>query len=272
MRGVKAMNRIDILFQSLEGTRAALIGYATAGFPNYATSLAIASSLLESCDALELGIPFSDPTMDGPIIQEASRLSLEAGTRVRDVIGMIRDLRSTSDKPLLIMSYYNPVYRFGLEDFAKAAAEAGTDGMLIPDLPLEEIADWKSRGDRVGIDTVLFASGTTPDDRLERIGEATRGFIYCLAVNGTTGLRQDLSRDVFSFMARARRCCDVPLALGVGISNPEQCRQAAEIADAVIVGSAFVREALEAWRSGEDPGRAAGKKAHEFKQGMLEDR
>ncbi|OFW57246.1 MAG: tryptophan synthase subunit alpha [Candidatus Solincola sediminis] len=262
------MSRIDELFQSVKGARAALIGYTTAGFPDYHDSLAIASSLLDSCDALELGIPFSDPTMDGPIIQESSHLSLEAGTRVSDVITLAGELRDKTEKPLIIMSYYNPINSFGAAAFAREAALAGVDGVLLPDLPLEEISHWKVHGDRAGIDTMLFASSTTPPHRLERLGEMTNGFLYCLAVKGTTGLREGLSEDAFEFMRRARESCKVPLALGVGISNAEQCRLAAGVSDAVIVGSALVKEALDAFRSGGDPSRSAGRKAAEFARSL----
>jgi|BarGraNGADG00312_2_1021985.scaffolds.fasta_scaffold02901_2 tryptophan synthase alpha chain len=258
------MNRIDKLFQSIKGTRAALIGYTTAGFPNYDISLSIASSLLEHCDALELGIPFSDPTMDGPIIQESSHLALQAGTRVGDVIRLAGELRLKTDKPLIIMSYYNPINSFGLAAFAKGATHAGVDGVILPDLPLEEISDWKVQADSMGIHTILFASSTTPQPRLKRLGQSTGGFLYCLAIKGTTGLREGLSEDVFEFMRRARESCQVPLALGVGISNAEQCSLAAGLSDAVIIGSALVKEALEAFRNGGDPGRAAGRKAAEF--------
>lgn len=263
------MNRIDKLFQSMRGMRAALIGYTTAGFPDHDHSLAIASRLLENCDALELGLPFSDPTMDGPIIQESSRLSLNAGTRVCDVIAIAQALRSRSDKPLLIMSYYNPINSFGAEAFADEAARAGVDGVLIPDLPLEEMSNWKAYGDRVGIHTILFASSTTPPERLKRLCESTGGFLYCLAVKGTTGLREGLSEDLLGFMQRARRSCDVPLALGLGISNAEQCQRAADLADAVVVGSALVKEALEAWRDGGDPAEAAARMALELKESMI---
>jgi tryptophan synthase alpha chain len=246
------MSRIEEAFRRAEG-RSALIAYVTAGFPDFEVSLRIASALLEHCDILELGVPFSDPVMDGPVIQESSRRALQNGATVDGVMNMARELRSASDKPLLIMTYYNPVHRRGDQVFAAGAAEAGIDGVLIPDLPPEEMSHWSQAADEAGLDTVLFASPTTPPQRLRLLGEQTRGFLYCIAVRGTTGLRDSLSDELGAFMKRVRSCCKTPLALGIGISNPEQCRVAASLADAVVVGSALVKCTIDALDEGEDP-------------------
>lgn len=262
------MSRLDALFEGRRGNGAALIGYATAGFPDLGTSLRIAAALLEHCDALELGIPFSDPVMDGPVIQESSRKALEAGLRVGDVFDLAGELRAGTEKPLLIMTYYNPIHRLGHDRFAAEAARAGLDGALVPDLPPEEMAGWSQAAEGGGLSTVLFASMTTPEKRLRLLGRLTRGFLYCLAVKGTTGSRESLSRGLDDFMARARECCGVPLALGLGISNPEQCRRAAELADAVVVGSALVKAAMEALDAGDDPARRAGDLARELKSSL----
>ncbi len=259
------MNRIDGMFEAARGSGTVLIGYATAGFPDPGTSLRIAGALLEHCDALELGVPFSDPVLDGPVIQEASRRALEVGFRVSWIFDMARELRKTTDKPLLLMTYYNPVHRMGHLTFAAKAALAGVDGVLIPDLPPEEMAEWKNAAYAYGLSAVLFASMTTPDERLRFLGEITQGFLYCFAVKGTTGIRDSLAEELGPFMARARSCTRVPLALGLGISTPEQCRQAGELAEGVVVGSALVKTAIDAVDEGGDPAPRVGRLAAELK-------
>jgi tryptophan synthase alpha chain len=259
------MNRIENAFESLGKGESALIGYATAGFPDKGTSLRIAQALLQHCDLLELGIPFSDPVMDGPVIQESSRRSLEAGTRIKDVMEMVAELRGETDKPILVMTYYNPVHRTGPRAFAMEAALAGVDGVLIPDLPPEEMEGWREAAEAEGLSTILFASMTTPEERLRRLGRLTQGFLYCIAVKGTTGMRESMSGELNEFMGKARSCSEAPLALGLGISNPEQCRRAGKLADAVIVGSALVKTAMEALDNGDDPARKSGELARRLK-------
>jgi len=262
------MKRIDDSFRRLRKGESALIAYATAGFPDKDTSLRIARALLEHCDLLELGIPFSDPVMDGPVIQESTRRSLEAGTRVKDVLYMVSELREGTDKPILVMTYYNPVHSAGLRSFARQAAAAGVDGVLIPDLPPEEMEPWRAAAETEGLSTILFASMTTPEERMRRLGRLTRDFLYCIAVKGTTGIRDSMSGELDEFMRRARSCCNVPLALGLGISNPEQCGRAGELADAVIVGSALVKSAMKALDHGEDPARRSGEFARRLKDAL----
>ncbi|NPV60167.1 MAG: tryptophan synthase subunit alpha [Actinobacteria bacterium] len=255
------MNRVDRAFHGQDGAGTLLIGYATAGFPDPETSARVAAALLEHCDLLELGLPFSDPVLDGPVIQESSRRALEAGFRISEVFDLAADLRVKTEKPLLLMTYYNPVHRVGESAFARMAATAGFDGLLVPDLPLEESGSLRAEAASHGIAAVLFASMTTPDERLGAIAEATRGFLYCFAVKGTTGLRASLAGDLAPFMARVRSRCRVPLALGLGISNPGQCREAGKLADAVVVGSALVKASMDALDGGGDPAEAAGELA-----------
>lgn len=261
------MNRIDAMFHERDG-RAVLIGFATAGFPDGDSSLRLAQELLMHCDALELGIPFSDPVLDGPVIQESSRRALQAGFQPRDVFDLAARLREKSDKPLLLMTYYNPVHRMGHASFAAAAAASGVDGILIPDLPPEEMGDWKSMASRHGLHTVLFASMTTPAERLRFLGEITRGFLYCFAVKGITGLRESLSRELAPFLERVRSCCSVPLAAGLGVSNPKQCREVGDMADGVVVGSALVKAALDALAAKTDPVLATSALAAELRRSL----
>lgn len=240
------------MFEGIGG-RPALIGFHTAGFPDRDVSLRICRALLDHCDALEVGIPFSDPVLDGPVIQESSFRALRAGFRPRHVFGLVGELRKDSDKPLLIMTYYNPVHRMGHGPFCRAAAEAGADGLLIPDLPPEEMGDLRERAGERGLAVVLFASMTTPDDRLRMLAGQTQGFLYCFAVKGTTGMRESLSRELAPFLERARRFSSAPIAAGLGVSNPEQCREVGRLADGVIVGSALVKAIMDALEAGEDP-------------------
>jgi len=262
------MSRIDDVFSATKEDGSALIGYATAGFPDKRTCLSIASSLLEHCDILELGIPFSDPVLDGPVIQEASRRALESGFKVGDAFAIAAELRAASSKPILVMTYYNPVHRMGHASFAAEAARAGLDGTLIPDLPPEEMAAWKEAADGEGLYNVLFAAMTTPEQRLRSLGKLTQGFLYCFAVKGTTGMRESLAGGLEDFMARARGCCTVPLALGLGISTPGQCRDASALADGVVVGSALVKAAMDAADRGDDPAREAGRLAAQLKDSL----
>ncbi|RJP31022.1 MAG: tryptophan synthase subunit alpha [Actinobacteria bacterium] len=264
------MSRIDDAFSARGGNGCALIGYATAGFPDRKTCLSIASSLLEHCDILEIGIPFSDPVLDGPVIQESSRRALESGFRVSDAFDLAAELRAASQKPILAMTYYNPVHRAGHAAFAAEAARAGLDGTLIPDLPPEEMAGWKEEADRRGIRNVLFAAMTTPQERLRYLDRSTGGFLYCFAVKGTTGMRDRLAGGLGDFMALARSCCASPLAIGLGISTPDQCRDAAALADGVVVGSALVKAAMDAIQDGEDPAARAGRLASLLKRSLAE--
>jgi len=262
------MSRIDDVFSATKDNGSALIGYATAGFPDKRTSLSIASSLLEHCDILELGIPFSDPVLDGPVIQESSRRALESGFKVDDAFAIAAELRAASSKPIMVMTYYNPVHRMGHASFAAEAALAGVDGTLIPDLPPEEMAGWKGAADGEGLCNVLFASMTTPEQRLRYLGGLTQGFLYCFAVKGTTGIRESLAGELGPFMKRARECCSAPLALGLGISTPQQCRDASALADGVVVGSALVKAAMDAAEHGDDPALEAGRLAAQLKDAL----
>ncbi len=210
-------------------------------------------ALLAEADMLEIGVPFSDPTMDGPVIQETSRRALEAGINLPEVISMVESLRAGTDKPLLIMSYFNPVHNMGLRDFAKAAADAGADGVILPDLPLEEFAPWGREAVREGLDTVLFVAMTSSPERMRAAGTLASGFIYALASMGTTGLRESLSERLEPFLHLAREETGMPVAAGVGISNPAQCRQVGKMADGVIVGTALMHAALAAVEAGREP-------------------
>jgi tryptophan synthase alpha chain len=192
-------------------------------------------------DVLELGVPFSDPLADGPVIQRSSERALRAGVTLESVLRLVRELRSRSALPLVLFTYYNPLLRHGLARAAAAAAEAGVDGVLVTDLPPEEADEWVRAARAAGLDTIFLASPTSPDDRLRRVASFSRGFVYAVSRTGVTGEQDRLSTDAGPLLDRLRALTDEPLALGFGISTPGQVAEAARAADAVVVGSALVR-------------------------------
>jgi len=203
-------------------------------------------------DAVEIGIPFSDPMMDGRTIQEASQRALELGATPLGIVDALAGL--DVDVPVVVMTYYNPVLRSGHERFAARLAAAGVDGAIVPDLPLDELDGWGDAADGAGIETVLLAAPTTPDDRLRAICERTRGFVYGVALLGVTGERDRLAAEAAGMGRRCKAVTDKPVLLGIGISNAAQAAEAAAAADGVIVGSALVRRLLD----GGGPEDAAG--------------
>lgn len=238
---MKRLSRIEERFRELRNEkRAAVIPYLTAGFPSLETSERIFRALAEAgSDIIEVGIPFSDPLADGPTIQRSSQIALSQGVTTRDVLDMIGRLRETLDTPLVVMTYYNLFYRYGLEKFAADAERAGVDGVIIPDLPPEEAGDWLKTASGK-LDTIFLLAPTSTDDRIEKVALATRGFIYCVSLTGITGARDELSLVLPDFIWRVRSKTDKPLAVGFGISTPEQAKEVAEVADGVIIGSALI--------------------------------
>jgi tryptophan synthase alpha chain len=193
-------------------------------------------------DAIEIGIPFSDPVMDGSTIQEASRRALDLGATPAKVIADAAQV--DVDVPLVAMTYYNPVHHAGHERFAAALADAGVDGAIVPDLPLDELGPWADAADQAGVETVLLAAPTTPDDRLQAICDRSRGFVYGVARMGVTGERTRLGTDALEMGRRCKAATDRPVLLGVGISTPDQAVTAAGAADGVIVASALISRLL----------------------------
>jgi tryptophan synthase alpha subunit len=241
--GRAQMSRIADRFASARRERRkAFVAFVTAGDPSLERTVAVARELEEAgVDVLELGVPFSDPLADGPVIQRASERALRRGTTLASVLEAVRTLRRSSDLPLLLFSYFNPIARYGLERLAKDAQDAGADGVLVTDLPPEEADDWLRAARPCGLDTVFLASPTSPAERLRRVAEASRGFVYALSRTGVTGEQQSLSDDARPLVERLRALTDEPVALGFGISTPEQAAAAASVADGVVVGSALVR-------------------------------
>lgn len=237
------MNRIRDTFTELDrrGERA-LIAYLMAGDPDPALTPRIARAVARHADILELGIPFSDPIADGPTIQAAGNRALHAGMRPAHIFGIIAAIRAETAIPIVVMSYYNPLLRFGLDRFLEQLAAAGGDGLIVPDLPLEEAADLRSAAERHGVDVILLIAPTTPAARIEQICAASSGFVYLVSLLGVTGARLSVSAEVKPLVERVAQCRrDLPLAVGFGISKPEHVREiVASGAQGVIVGSAVV--------------------------------
>jgi tryptophan synthase alpha chain len=236
--------RIARAFADAKG-RAALMPYLMGGFPDGPTSLAIGEAYVDGgADLIELGVPFSDPLADGPVIHAAGTKALANGTTVDDVLAICAKL--SERVPVIMMMYTNLVLAHGAEAFARRLAAAGASGLIVPDLPLEESDEVLAACDAAGLALVPLVAPTTPDDRMARIGARARGFVYTVSVVGTTGERAALSDTFGSLVARAKAVTDVPVALGFGIGNAEQAAQAAASgADGVIVGSRLVRAAAE---------------------------
>lgn len=218
-----------------------LVPYLTAGLGQWdRITEAVAHA---GADAIELGIPFSDPVMDGPVIQDASQRALDAGMTPPAALGAIA--RLDVGVPLVVMTYYNLVFHHGDRRFAAEAAEAGVRGAILPDLPLEESGPWCDAADAVDVATVMLAAPTASDGRLERIAARTRGFCYAVGLLGVTGVRDQLASSATEIAARVKDHYDGPVLIGVGISNPEQAVEACRVADGVVVGSRVVAEMLE---------------------------
>jgi tryptophan synthase alpha chain len=233
-----------------ERGRKLLIPYLMGGMTeDWAQSLA--AVVAAGADAVEVGIPFSDPMMDGPVIQEAALRALGRGTMPDEVLDGIA--RAEAPVPLAVMTYYNLVYRAGHKRMARSLAAAGVSGAIIADLPIEEIGPWAAEVDAAGIATVLLVAPSSPPERVERICARARGFVYAVARMGVTGERGDLGSDAAKVVERIRAWTDMPVCVGVGVSTPGQAAEVCKVADGVVVGSALVRRLLE----GEGPDGAA---------------
>jgi tryptophan synthase alpha chain len=221
--------------------RKLLVPYITGGLPGWEDAVRIAAA--HGADAIEIGLPFSDPVMDGPIIQAASEQALNAGATPASILDQVRSL--DVGVPLIVMCYFNTVHAMGLERFAGALARAGVSGAIVPDLPLEEVGEWAVQADANGIETILLAAPTAPDERLPRIVERSRGFVYAVGLLGVTGERAELSRTATDIAQRLKKVTDLPVLIGVGVSNAEQAREAVRVADGVIQGASVVRRLME---------------------------
>jgi tryptophan synthase alpha chain len=235
-----------------------LVVYLTVGDPSLDATRAIALAAIDAgADVLELGVPFSDPLGDGPVIQRASERALARGTRLSDVLQLAREIRA--ERPavgLVIFTYLNPILRYGLKRFADDAAAAGVDGVLAIDMIVEEAAEYLAELARVGLAPIFLAAPTSPDDRLQAIASHSKGFVYAISRTGITGKQQALTTEAAALVARIRRWTTLPVAVGFGISNAEHVAQVAEFADVAVVGSAIV-ELIERSTAETAPGAVA---------------
>jgi len=238
------MNRIDSLFSALKSEgRPAMIAYITGGDPTIQVSAKIALSLeAAGVDLLELGIPFSDPLADGATIQAAAGRAIAAGATVAGILDLVREIRSSSQIPIVLFTYLNPVYVYGFERFQTDACAAGADGLLLLDLPPQEAARNAELSSDHGLKTIRLIAPTTPPERLKKIIESAEGFIYYVSREGVTGEQSSLSLDIAERVAAIRSLTTVPVAVGFGISTPDQASTVAALADGVVVGSAIVRQ------------------------------
>lgn len=240
------MSAGDQMEKSLRASRDAgrklLVPYVTGGLPGWERVVeAVAHA---GADAIEVGIPFSDPVIDGPVVQAASEQALAAGATPVGIVDALAGL-DVGSVPLVVMTYYNTVHRHGHVRFADLLARSGVAGAIVPDLPLEEVGPWAAAADPAGVATVLLAAPTGSDERLVRICERTRGFVYAVGLLGVTGERAELQRSALDIAGRLKAVTDKPVLVGIGISTPEQAAEVVTVADGVVVGSALVRRLLD---------------------------
>ena len=236
------MSRIQAAFEQLrEQRRAGMVTYVTAGDPDADTSAQILIALANAgADILEVGVPFSDPLADGPVIQRATERALASGMTLRGTLDVVRQVRRAVNTPIVLFTYANPVVRMDPAVFARNAKEAGVDGVLILDYPVEEAEPLRAPLIQAGLDPIFLISPTTTDERIRRSAELGRGFLYLISRLGVTGVRDSLATDVSALVQRVRAQSSLPVALGFGISSPEHVAQACASADAAVVGSALV--------------------------------
>ncbi|TAK59084.1 MAG: tryptophan synthase subunit alpha [Bacteroidetes bacterium] len=241
---MKPMNNLSTRVNNvMSEKKKALSFFVTAGFPTLEITVPLVVELAKAgADVIELGIPFSDPVADGPIIQASSEIALRNGITLNKTLEMARQIRQQSDVPLVFMGYANPIFSMGLENFLSSCHAIGIDGVIIPDLPLEESEEYRMLAKQNNVSTIFLAAPTTSNERLKLLDEASTGFLYCVSVTGVTGERQQISIQAKEFLTRARTCVkNNPLFVGFGISTPEDAQQIAQYADGIIIGSALVK-------------------------------
>lgn len=243
------MSRIAAVFSAQRG--AAFIPYVTVGYPDVAATMEVVPLLAKNgADMVELGIPFSDPLADGVTIQQASFRALENGVTPARCLEVARAVRRQVEIPLIFMSYFNPLFSYGLEAFCAESARAGVDGLIVPDLPPEEAAPLEESAARHGLDLIYLLAPTSTEERIGQVARRSRGFIYLVSVTGVTGARETLPPELAEFVARVRKFTAKPLCVGFGIATPEQAAEVAKIADGVIIGSRLVQlmGSRESWQ------------------------
>ncbi|MFD6420221.1 tryptophan synthase subunit alpha [Streptomyces sp. NPDC060194] len=227
--------------------RAALIAYLPAGFPTVDGGIAAVKAVCEGgADVVEVGLPHSDPVLDGPVIQTADDIALKGGVRIADVMRTVREAHEATGKPILVMTYWNPIDRYGVERFTAELAEAGGAGCILPDLPVQESALWREHAEKHGLATVFVVAPSSKDERLATITAAGSGFVYAASLMGVTGTRASVGAQAADLVRRTRATTELPVCVGLGVSDAKQAAEVAGFADGVIVGSAFVKAMLDA--------------------------
>ena len=241
------MSRLEQTFARIRRDgRGGLVTYLTAGDPDAGRSVALLVAVARAgADVLEVGVPFSDPLADGPVIQRASERALAGGMSLRGALEVVRRVRAEVETPIVLFTYANPVVRMDPTVFARTAADAGVDGVLILDYPVEEAEPLRAPLHDAGLDPIFLISPTTSEDRIRKSAALGAGFLYVISRLGVTGMRDRLAEDVGTLMARVRGCADLPVALGFGIAHPDQVAEACRVADAAVVGSALVNVVAE---------------------------
>jgi tryptophan synthase alpha chain len=242
---------IDLLSRTLaaarEENRAALIAYLPAGFPTVDGGIAAVKAVFDGgADVVEVGLPHSDPVLDGPVIQTADDIALRGGVKIADVMRTVREAHEATGKPVLVMTYWNPVDRYGVERFSAELAEAGGAGCILPDLPVQESAVWREHAEKHGLATVFVVAPSSKDERLAKITAVGSGFVYAASLMGVTGTRASVGAQAQDLVRRTRATTDLPVCVGLGVSDAGQAAEVAGFADGVIVGSAFVKRLLDA--------------------------
>ncbi|GCB50212.1 tryptophan synthase subunit alpha [Streptomyces sp. NL15-2K] len=247
----------DTLAAAKAEGRSALIAYLPAGFPTVDGGIEAIKAVFDGgADIVEVGLPHSDPVLDGPVIQTADDIALRGGVKIADVMRTVREAHEATGKPVLVMTYWNPIDRYGVERFTAELAEAGGAGCILPDLPVQESALWREHAEKHGLATVFVVAPSSKDERLAKITAAGSGFVYAASLMGVTGTRESVGTQAQDLVRRTRATgTDLPVCVGLGVSNAEQAAEVAGFADGVIVGSAFVKRMLDA------PDDAAGVEA-----------
>lgn len=239
------MSLSDLFATTRSEGRGALVGYLPAGYPTVSRSTDLLKGMIDAgCDLVEVGVPYSDPVMDGPVIQAAATTALSAGFRLRDLFTVVERVSAAGGKAV-VMTYWNPVFRYGVDRFARDLAAAGGLGLITPDLIPDEAADWLSASEEHGLDRIFLVAPSSTEERIASTAAATSGFLYATAVMGVTGARDAVGAGAAELVARARAHTSLPIGVGLGVRSGEQAAEVAGFADAVIVGSAFVARAAE---------------------------
>ncbi|MFF1738051.1 tryptophan synthase subunit alpha [Streptomyces sp. NPDC058247] len=237
----------DTLAAARAEERSALIAYLPAGFPTVDGGIEAIKAVFDGgADVVEVGLPHSDPVLDGPVIQTADDIALRGGVRIADVMRTVREAHAATGKPVLVMTYWNPIDRYGIERFTAELAEAGGAGCILPDLPVQESATWREHADKHGLATVFVVAPSSKDERLATITAVGSGFVYAASLMGVTGTRESVGNQAQDLVRRTKATTDLPVCVGLGVSNAKQAAEVAGFADGVIVGSAFVKLMLDA--------------------------